>query len=220
MDNPAAAAASAPNKAAKGVGGLLKNKPPAFYVILIAGIAVAAYFIHKREQNAAPADPVPDTQTGDGSFSPDYAPTDGAYAGGYGGGSNAVDQTGAYGGGPIPTANGFLYDPASGMVYGALPDSQSVTPSLVPTLTPGGGTGGGAPSNGGVEQHAPVPSAPPVSQPSSVSWTCPDAFPIHGPNPGSCYRKVCLKTGDGHGHGKGLWHVYRDGSWHQVNSAC
>jgi hypothetical protein len=217
MDNPAAAAAGAPGKAAKGVGGLLKNKPPAFYLILVAGVAVAAYLIHKREQNAAPADPVPDTQTGDGSFSPDYAPTDGALAGGYGGGSNAVDQTGAYGGGPIPTSNGFLYDPATGMVYGALPDSQMVTPSPVPELTPGGGTGGGAPSNGGVEVHAPVPVV--ISQtPQPSTWTCPSDYPNHGPNPGSCFKVVCLKKGDGHGHGPGKWHVYRDGSWHQVTS--
>lgn len=214
MDNPARAVADAPPKAAKGVAGLLKNKPPAFYIVLVAGILAAAWYIRKREAASAPVDETASTITDDGSFNPTYGPTDGAIAGGYGGGG--IDTTGGYAGGssPIETANGFLYDPATGMVYGALPDSQMVTPDPTPVLA---GTGGGMPTSGGAEVHAPVVTSQ-VPQPSSVSWTCPAEYPNHGPNPGSCYKTVCLKKGDGHGHGPGKWHVYRDGTWRQVTS--
>lgn len=219
MDNPATAAAAAPSRGAKGVKGLLAHKQPAFYILLVAGILAAAWYIRKREAGSAPADQTADTITPDQTGTSLGYGSDGAsyYPGATGGGSGVggVDTTGGYLGSnsPVESTNGFIYDPGTGMVYGALPDSQDYIQTLVPSTS---ASGGGVPDTNGVAVHAPtvVSQAP---QASSVSWTCPAAFPNHGPNPGSCYRTVKLAKADGHGHGKGTWHVYRDGSWHQVS---
>jgi hypothetical protein len=85
-----------------------------------------------------------------------------------------------------------------------------------------------ASQNGAPAIATPVPAAPtPAPTPVIIgqtqqptTWSCPSDYPHPGPNPGSCFKDVCLKSGDGHGHGKGLWHVYRDGTWHQVNTSC
>lgn len=209
MDNPARAVADAPAKGARGVAGLLKNKPPAFYIVLVAGILAAAYLIRKREAAAQPADTTAQDVTPDSASG--YAPVDGYYPSG-GGGGGGIDTTGSYQGsnGPIPTQNGFLYDPATGMVYGALPDSQLVTPDPVPAVLPGAGTGGGMPATGSggggqVPTWTPTPApAPTIPQGSSsvVLNQCGGKYPYSSER--GCYRVVRIKSGT---H-KGKWHYY------------
>lgn len=206
----------------------LTGHKPATYIILGGGVLVGAWFIHKREASQ-PTDTTADDAANmgqDAAFAPTYGSDGGYYPGGTQGAVGSVDQTGAYGGanapggsGLIPLGNGLLWDPATGQVYGAIMptdgygDGGSV---VLPNVPSAPGTGGGLPAG-------PGPNLPPVvtgqtPQPSSVS--CPAAYPNPGPNPGSCYKTVCLKQADGHGHGKGKWHVYRDGTWKQVTTSC
>lgn len=204
----------------------LKDLPRGVW-LTAAGLGIGiGVIILWRNRNKPPANP---TATDAGMSNADQM-TSQASPVGYGSWGGGVDS-GALGGGN--TVNGStdpfadslnnvggiigLIGSLQDLFGGQQPDSTAATGGVAspPPATTGGGSGSASPTN---PQNAPVVTGQ-VTQPSSVS--CPPGYPHPGPNPGSCYKIVCLKANDGHGHGRGKWHVYRDGSWHQVTSgAC
>lgn len=200
----------------------LKGHKPATYALLGGGILIGAYFIHKREAQSTPQDATAQDATAQGQDAA-YSPT-----AGYGDGSyypdptqGAGNQNGGYlgldypAGGAIPTGNGYLYDPATGLVYGVLPSTDGIGatpigggPLFVPSLPVG--TGGGPPglpaaahstpplpvyTPGGVAAPAPIPQG---SGPTHVLHECSGKYP-HSSERG-CYRIVHI--------GSHTWHYY------------
>lgn len=198
---------------------ILKGHKPATYILLGGGVLVGAWFIHKREAASTPED-----QTAADALQgqdPAFAPTS-AYADGYYPGSTqgAGAQDGSYLGGNYPsdgvqqTANGYLYDPSTGMVYGILPsqnwdDTPGAIPAPVPSLP--AGTGGGAPVLP-ADAHTPPPlpvytpgpaptTPPPIPQGQGPTVTLtqgPPGYPYHSDR--GWYR-IVKKDG-------WVWHYY------------